>query len=52
MFLSGLGVIPSGGILDKCHALSLSFYIIPSERHAHVYGTVQERASFFAVWTL
>lgn len=39
--------VKQSGILDKGHALPLSFYIIPPERHAHVYGTVQERASVF-----
>lgn len=44
--------VKQSGNVDKGHALSLSFYIIPPEGPVHVYDTTQERAFLFAVWTL
>lgn len=39
--------VKQSGNVDKGHALSLSFYIIPPEGLVHVYDTTQERAFLF-----
>ena len=39
--------VKQSGNVDKAHALSLSFYIIPPEKPVHVYDIAQERAFLF-----